>query len=76
MGGGRHPLLALLALGSNIGDLVEGVAGAVLASRPVSFISMAWDRFMAAVPTAPAASPMPTLAAVLPKRASMRILLW
>jgi len=46
--------------------LAAASAGAELAGRPRSFISIVLERVIAAVPAAPAKSPLPTAAATSP----------
>src|SRR5947209_2517732 len=54
------------SLGSTPSTLAAACAGAVLAPRLLSFISMVLDTVMAAVPAAPANNPLPTAAATSP----------
>src|SRR5215210_3703348 len=53
-------------LGSTPRTLAAASAGAELAGRPRSFISIVLERVIAAVPAAPAKSPLPTAAATSP----------
>jgi hypothetical protein len=63
---GREAGLALLVLGSTPRTLPAATAGALLAGRPLIFISAVLDTVIAAVPKSPAKSPLPTSAATSP----------